>query len=337
MKYSKYVFALLAVVVLLTIAMPAAAQGPVVMVQTNQGKLPIFVRAAGTNEDPFGGFCRNYFGALSNNQKDVQAGYLGAPADFGLNPFGRCDVPGGVPSANSGDGTSIRKAIYIGGAWDPSRSVRTDIFDTVGPKELPSCATVTVPAGVSRWFKADTWANKKLQVWLDDEKNDAKTPSGAAVWGAANGYTVGTAPGDGWSGNLADNSGGYSNGKWITGPFNEGFYMAIYDPDNLKPNFNYPAPNASILTVNVNSAASPRGSGNYELGRAFGGGVSVASLGAGGIHGYASFNPFQPSHLLWYEAKFDGWVYIRVYNQMIWDGVASVCTYRATTDKPGIN
>jgi hypothetical protein len=332
MKYMKYVLPLLVVVVLLIIALPAAAQGPV-SVWTNGGRLPVFVRAAGTNEDPFGGFCKSYFGALSADQKGGGGQFSGAPANFGLNPFGRCDEGGGIPNFASGDGTSIRKAVYVGGAWSTSNySVNRNASNlTLGLQsgetgyELPTCATLKSPAGTSRWFKTDTWKNKKLQVWLDDELNTATAPSGSAVFGAADNYMFGTAAGDAWSANAFFDSPNWSS-------YNEGYVMAIYDPDNLKANNAYVAPNAAILTVNVSGTGSPRrfGNGSYA-------GVSIAGGGFGGIHGYGQWNPNQPSHMLWYESVFDGWTYIRVYNQQIWDGVVSVCTYRATRDAPGIN
>jgi hypothetical protein len=48
------------------------------------------------------------------------------------------------------------------------------------------------------------------------------------------------------------------------------------------------------------------------------------------IHSWAQYNPFQPSHLLWWEGHLDGWVHARVFNQMVWEGVVSVCSYRAS-------
>jgi hypothetical protein len=314
MKYLKYVFPLLVVVVLLTIALPAAAQGPIT-VWTTGGNLPIFVRTAGTNNDPFGGFCRNYLGATA-----AGAGpQLGATADFGLNPFGVCAVDGGVPSAASGDGTSPRNAIYVGGAWDPARQVPEN--------ELPACATLKVPAGTSRWLKSDTWRNKDLHIWLDDERNDATAPSGRAVFGAADAYMFGVAPGDGWSKNQFFDSGNSSitSYRYFSGPGLEGFVMAIYDPDNLKPNYYFKAPNGWILTENVSGSGSLQRSAAGQPN-----GQSNASGGAGGVHGYAQYNYAEPSHLLWYQGRFDGWAYIRVFNQMIWDGVVTVCSYRAT-------
>jgi hypothetical protein len=102
-------------------------------------------------------------------------------------------LPGGTPSTRSGDGTSPRKAIYIGGTW------REGLRPTEA--EMPTCATIKSPAGTSRWFKADTWKDRQLIVWLDDELNDATRPSGSAVFGAADDYMKGTASGGFWQKN----------------------------------------------------------------------------------------------------------------------------------------
>ena len=286
------------------------------MAATGEGRKAVFVRTAGTNEDPFGGHPIGFGAALTSP----------GIARFGLSPF-REALPGGVPSSASGDGTSARKAVYVGGAWVAD-------FRSQFPRdpqiELPSCATVKSPAGTSRWFKSDTWKGKKLQVWLDDELNTATAPSGSAVFGAGDAYMWGIAPGDAWSSNYWDTP-GVTSVVYLSGPFIEGWVMAIYDPDNLKPNYAFAAPNAWLYTVNYSGGGSPRRSGQGVPGGSDNGrGVSVFGGGAGGIHTYAQWNPNQPSHLLWSEGGYDGWVHARVYNQMIWDGVVTVCSYRAT-------
>jgi hypothetical protein len=324
MKYMKVIVPLLVVVAMLIVVLPAGAQGPV-KVATLDGAKNIFVRTAGTNEDPFGGLPIGYGNASTS---------AGAAGIFGLSPF-RAALPGGVPSDKSGDGTSARKAVYIGGAWAVDSRSQAPREPAI---ELPSCATVKSPAGTSRWFKMDTWKNKLLQVWLDDELNTATAPSGSAVFGAGNIYMYGTAPGDGWQSNGFDTPGftsqknSISGSPFLTGPFLEGFVMAIYDPDNLKPNYAFEAPNAWLYTVNYSGAGSPRRSGQNVTPP--GAGTSVAGGGAGGIHGYGQYNRNNPSHLLNYQAVFDGWVHARVYNQMIWDGVVTVCSYRAN---PNVN
>ncbi len=314
----KLVFALILVAALLVVAMPALAQGP----------RPLWVVKAGTNEDPFGGLPIGYGQGPQGE---------GSVAMFGLSPLVRA-LPGGVPSNKSGDGTSPRKSIYIGGAWAERSAVsmRTDIAETFGNTknlavEIPTCATLKIPSGVSRWFKMDTWKDKKLQVWLDDEKNDATAPSGSAVWGASNSYMWGTAPGDGWQA-VGWDTPGQTSYKYLSGPFLEGFVMAILDPNNLRPNYAYAAPNAALYTVNVNSGASPRvGTQGMNQQTMWQGDLKSVSaiIGETNTHGYGQFNPNQPSHLLFYEGRFDGWVHARIYNNMIWDGVATVCSYRA--------
>lgn len=300
----KLIFALVLVAALLVVALPAFAQGPVTILTTDQGKKPIYVVKAGTNEDPFGGL-----------PIQTSSG-LGSASKYGIGGPGVFLRQGGVPSNKSGDATSPRKSVYVGGAWQLSDDVH---------RELPTCATVKVPAGTSRWFKMDTWKDKKLQVWLDDEKNDATAPSGSAVFGAADAYMAGLNPGSAWIAKAYSDQWGSTAFNTYAGPFTEGFVMAILDPNNMRPNYAYEAPNAALYTVGTSASGSP-----YRSGQGVGDRVSVTGIiGETNVHGYATFNPTQPGHLLWFEGRFDGWVHARVYNQMIWDGVVSVCTYRA--------
>jgi hypothetical protein len=254
---------------------------------------PVAADQPGTNEDPFGG--HPITGALG-----PEAGE-GIVAKFGLSPFGYA-WPGGVPSNKSGDGTTPRRAINIGGIWGG----RGDI-----PLELSNCATLKIPAGAGRWFKLDTWSDRRVRIWLDDELDGATKPSGSSVWGAADQYMLGTAPGDGWQRNALNGS--------QSANFLEGFVMAIYDPDNLKPMWSFRPPNAAILSVNTDSAGLLLSGPDN---------ISVKDATGAGVHGYGSHNPGMPNHLLWYEGRFDGWVYVLIYNQMIWDGTASVCSQR---------
>jgi hypothetical protein len=263
----------------------------------------VFVRAAGTNEDPFGGL------PLSTSTG------LGAASKFGVGGPGVFLMPGGKPSTLSGDGLYPRRSIYLGGAWS-----------TVSPpdqKELPACATITIPAGSSRWFKMDTWKNKKLQIWLDDEVNGAKAPSGSAVFGAGDAYNWGTWSGSVWQQNAYDTP-GIRNGIW--GSFIEGFAMAVFDPDAMRPNYAYAPPNAALYTGGPKNERSSQGFPLANSGR----GVNLTSIvGFNPLEAWAEYSPNQPSHLLWYEGHYDGWVHVRVFNQMIWDGTVSVCSYRA--------
>ncbi len=103
MKFMKWLVPLAVVAVLLTLALPVSAQGPGPVVRAVTYYGPMWVVVAGTNEDPFGGLPKNY--ALGPAQG------FGIAGKFGYNPAGI--VPGGVPSARSGDGSSPRKAINI--------------------------------------------------------------------------------------------------------------------------------------------------------------------------------------------------------------------------------
>lgn len=256
--------------------------------------VPTFADKPGTNEDPFGGFplvaiigkpiCRN-----CENSDEYFTGQSMV-------------VPGGTPSRNSGDGSSPRKAINIGGIW---------AGNPAEPTELANCATVKIPAGNARWFKLEAYGDRRTQIWLDDELNSATSPSGSSVYGAANMYMWGTAPGDEWQRYALDGS--------MTDNFLEGFVLAVFDPDNLRPMGAFAPPNAAILTLGVDNR------GRLLLGPD---GISLKDATGAGIHGYATHNDYQPAHLLWYEGRFNGWVFVSAYNQMIWDGVASVCSQR---------
>jgi hypothetical protein len=254
---------------------------------------PAIADQPGTNEDPFGGY----------PILGIDPGGMGIVARFGLSPWGT-PLPGGLASRNSGDGTSPRRAIYIGGIWGQS------IGDS--PVELANCATLKIPPGNFRWFKLDTWRDRRLRIWLDDELNGATQATGSSVFGAADQYMLGTAPGDAWQTNVLDKSQQTEN-------FINGFVMAVYDPDNLRPMWSFNPPNAAILSVNTD------GRGKLLTGPD---NVSVKDATGAGIEGYASHNPGEPLHLLWYEGQFEGWVFVSVYNQMIWEDTASVCSQR---------
>jgi len=348
MKYLKIVVPLLAVLALLVIAMPAAAQGPVCpalysnvwfvpagcdpirVTMSGTAKLPApWVVKPGTNMDPFGGLpVWNGYGPINGFRNEG-----GIEGKFGLTPesykFGAPTQDGGVPSQLSGDGTSPRAAINIEGAWSTTASVRTDLGET--PMEIPTCATVKIPAGSSRWFKMNVdGKSQKLQFWVDDELDTATTPSGSAVFGAASAYMWGVNGASPWAAKAFDTvntspSIAYGPG-FIIGPVLEGYVAVMYGRESLMPNYEFKAPNASIFTLNWSAT-----SGSLSRGPQSPSGQSLAGIEAHPVAqiGYAQFNPAQLNHLLWYESGGDGWYFARVYNQMIWDGVASVCSYRA--------
>jgi hypothetical protein len=379
-KMKKLFFALFVIVALLVVAMPVAAQGPDPYIPVRAWYNRTAEMSATWVGDPFGGNPR--LGIEVKYEPDGKGGvkatsfnaswpYAGIVAKFGPSPFGPYALnpvgnilPGGIPSSMSGDGSGPRKAIYIGGAWADSAVNPASCYGVPAtyanvecrgrnenPYEIPACATVKIPAGTTKWFKLDTWtkdnADNKLrtQIWLDDELDGATKPSGSAVFGAANKYMLGTSNWDDWS----------ATAFYGANPQNElevnGFWMQVYDPDVLQPNYAFPAPNAWIFTLDVSGAGSLRRSctaaayaGQPCVPASKGGpssnaGVSIGVTGyynflpdgtwvGSGVKGYGVFNKFQPSHLLWYEGSWDGWVFLRVGNQMLWDGTATVCSYR---------
>ncbi|MBM3130487.1 MAG: hypothetical protein FJ009_17900 [Chloroflexi bacterium] len=292
MKFLKAIALFIFLVALCRVAIPASADAP------------------GANEDPFGGL------PITGTIPDG----VGVVARFGLSPLGYA-LPGGVPSFKSGDGATPRRAINISGAWGrqnpapmgPLLASESPESFTVTIIELPNCATLKIPAGKARWFKLETYRDRRVQIWLDDERDGATTASGFSVFGAADRYMFGTAPGDGWQMNALRDGGSQ------TANFLEGFVLAVYDPDNLKPLWAFRPPNAAILSVNTDARGlllpGPDG-------------ITIAEATGAGIHGYANHNRNVPQHLLWYEGRFHGWVFVMVYNQMIWDSTASVCSQR---------
>jgi len=395
----KMIFALIVIAALLVVAMPVAAQGP--YPPNLNPYIPVSAWYNRTSQmtaawagDPFGGNARlpvevkyepDGKGGVAAKLANASFPYTGIVAKFGPSPWAFQDVlPGGMPSSMSGDGSAPRKAIYIGGAWaDPSvnptgtygKYMGSTNLPTRGtnenPFELPACATVKIPAGSSKWFKLDTWkkepqgqvsgggsadtfAKINTQIWVDDELDGATAPSGSAVFGAANKYMWGTADDDAWSMNAA-----YKAPQ--TREDINGFFMAVYGPDAMNPNYAFAPPNAWLFTLNVSStggvsrtctsaafagqpcvsAASGGNSapaGNSASGQhtnisseMFINGVPAAGTVAQAVSIFGTFNPSQPSHLLWVEGTWDGWVFTRVINQMIWDGTVTVCSYRNMT------
>jgi len=358
----KLIFALFIVAALVVVAMPAAAQGPNPYVPLwydrtpEMGRVKAWMDAGG---DPPGGYPR-----LSVAVKyDVNAAgtavvptnlaaawpYAGIVAKFGLTPYSAL-LPGGIPSNASGDGSTWNKAIYIGGAWadnsvnprtrhlwDPNTMVDPHIqgrYSNENPYEIPGCATFKVPAGQNIAVKFDTWSKDsqgnriQTQVWLDDELDGAKKFSGSATFGAANKWFLGTSNyGDGWSVNYTTPRGNQQDANKIQG------YVMKIAPSALEPNMAYPPPNALALIGECTSAVyagqscvqAPSGGPSNPAG---------ASSSYWGYQALANFNPNQPSHLLWAEGNWDGWVYLQIRNQMIWDGTVTVCSFRDNGTSP---
>lgn len=151
-------------------------------------------------------------------------------------------------------------------------------------------ASINFPAGAARWFKMDAWEDYQMQISLDDDPQ----------WGAAYKYFE-----------------NYSNPAVSDQTANKlhGFWLRIYAPDSLNPNYAYAdqAHRADLLTTRDGIRED---------------GSEVPWVG------YANQNKFIGEHLLWYEARFKGWVYARVENKMLWDGQAIVCTHRAYSPRP---
>jgi len=401
----KLIFALIVIAALVVVAMPVAAQGPDPYIPVRAWYNRTSQMSATWAGDPFGGNPRLNIavkydpdgkgGVQSTYQSKSYVDYAGIVGKFGPSPWAFQDaLPGGIPSSMSGDGSAPRKAIYIGGAWaDPSvdpasatvagKYMGSQLLPTRGgnedPIELPACATTKITAGGSKWYKLDTWFRVRrgtvngtgsaddyqkvqTQIWVDDELDGATQPSGSAVFGAANRYNWGTQDNDGWTVNYSGNRGDM-NPEDI-----QGFFMAVYGPDVLQPNYAFSPPNAWLFTLNVSGSgslsrtctAAAYAGENCITGATAGGysapaGVSAstphtnitsesyylgnpqAATAANAVTVYGNFNPRQPNHLLWVEGTWDGWVFVRVINQMIWDGTATVCSYRHPTAQPAGN
>jgi hypothetical protein len=387
----KLIFALIVIAALLVVAMPVAAQGPTPYNPVASWYNRTSQMTAAWVGDPFGGnprlpvevsYAPDGKGGVTAKLANASFPYTGIVAKFGPSPFAAQDIlPGGIPSSMSGDGSAPRKAIYIGGAWaDPNVNPKSQYASFLGstlepdrnynetPIELPACATVKIPAGSSKWFKLDTWkqvvrgqvsgkgtadtfSKVATQIWVDDELDGATQPSGSAVFGAANKYMWGTADEDYWSQFAA-------NQAPQTREDINGYFMAVYGPDFLQPNYAFAPPNAWIFTlaasgtgslsrsctaaafagqpcVTAASGGNSMPAGNSSAGvhtnwstEMIANGVPQAGTVAIAISTMGTFNPSQPSHLLWSDGTYDGWVFVRVINQMIWDGTASVCSYR---------
>lgn len=93
-----------------------------------------------------------------------------------------------------------------------------------------------------------------------------------------------------------------------------GYWLRIYAPDSLGPNYGYNDQQHRADLLTTTNGIRPDGTEvNYV--------------------GMANTNRFV-AHLLWYEARFNGWVYVRVENRMMWDDSAMVCSHREYAPRP---
>jgi hypothetical protein len=88
-----------------------------------------------------------------------------------------------------------------------------------------------------------------------------------------------------------------------------GFWLKVYPPEALGPNYAYRDQKHRADLLTTDNGIRPDGS---EL----------------TFVGMANHNQFIPEHLLWYEAVFDGWVYLRVENKMPQKANAIICAIR---------
>ncbi len=94
-----------------------------------------------------------------------------------------------------------------------------------------------------------------------------------------------------------------------------GFWLRVYAPDSLFPNyfFDDQAHRMDLLTTQS--------------------GIRPDTTEVNWV-GMANNNKFVTDHLLWYEGHFDGWMYLQVFNKMMWDNNAVVCTHRILRPQP---
>lgn len=271
-------------------------------------------------------------------------------------PAAADDPFGGPPSKTSGNGTSTWAAIYIGSDWSNKRDV--SIFTQCGNTfslargNEATCeydkyvttwsAKITIPGGgSSRWFKFDTVKSRDLEVYVDDDPK----------WGAAYRYFD---DGDCTRGRDATGRSGYGNcegadnlirlgidtsalGKaWLatedrndfsigdTIPGRNGAWARLYPPEYInRMSYFWPTPNNLLLTTRAGSGIrigdTQGGFGGYNQG-------SRSVLNESGV-GYRTLGPCDQlkqgdgnTHLLCSgKLHWDGWVYLRVFNTMIWD------------------
>jgi len=313
MKHMKWFVVLAVVVMLLMVAIPAAA------------------------DDPFGGPPSKTSG---NGTNQLAAVYIAGTFD----KTNSLSAPSLTTYSSSEPG-------YVN---PNSFSLQTGVVSSYGYTQYPTnwSAKVTVPAGGSRWFKFDTVKSRDVEIYVDD----------VPKWGAAYRYFTSQFC---YNGNKGVNTGngGCDNadnlerigidtseiGKWWTATQNSqyfvpftpqnanGFAVRLYDPDNIKRmDYFWPTPNNALLTM-VGSYRPRVADSQGSYGGYIRGGCSplCAQWGwenqTGGT--YIWMDPGDRNkagdgntHLFANKYHWDGWVYARVFNDMIWDGDVVVGT-----------
>jgi hypothetical protein len=260
-------------------------------------------------------------------------------------PAAADDPFGGPPGKASGDGLTTWGAIYIGGTLDnkcDGRYKNPDTFSSqtgvVASKESDCylnnwSPTLTIPAMSSRWFKFDTVKSRDVEVYVDDVPR----------WGAAYNYfspTCNRANRDcvdnlerigidtseiGKQSIAMQNVQSNPQDRHMVG---NGFAARVYGTDSINQNdYFWPTPNNALLTTRNGwrpSVGDTQGNwGGYNQGA-----IDIGSMGPGiwldpgGTAKWGDGN----THLLVGKYHLDGWVYIQVINNMIWDNGMQIST-----------
>jgi hypothetical protein len=303
MKNLKWIIPLAVVVVLLMVALPAAADDPF-------GGPPS--KTSGNGATTWGAV---YVGGTWDNKRSVTDGFYTNPNTFSLST--------GVVSSSEYDK-------YVTN-WS---------------------AKTTIPALSTRWFKLDTVKSRDVEIYVDD----------VPKWGAAYRYFdnrgclahgQSKVPTDGngdcdRSDNLqrlgidTSNMGKYflavdDRYDFVPGNsmFQNGFAARIYPPESINSvDYFWPAPNNSLLTTRTGTrprVADTQGSyGGYGRGAAS---LITTSTYGSWNNTYSWLEPADQvkmgdgnTHLLGGKFHWDGWVYVRVFNNMYWDNDAQVGT-----------
>lgn len=234
-------------------------------------------------------------------------------------PAAADDPFGGPPSRTSGNGASTWAAVYIANTCSAKQSL---------------------PAGGAMWFKYDTVKSVDTETYVDD------VPKFGAAYNYFNKVTPKYGNSNGGDGNDIRLGIRQYPPTWATkeqaqadywgnndAAFDHGFAARLYDPANIKNmDYYWPTPNNALLTTRNGSRARVADTvGSY--GGWNRGGASMLTIGVYGEGGgYSMLYHYDikmadgQTHLLSARNHQDGWVYMRVYNAMIWDNDMMACT-----------